>query len=599
VSDDVEPNFSNLGLAPGLLHAVESQGYERPTPIQAGAIPALLAGRDVVGQAQTGTGKTAAFALPLLQSLDLAKRRVQAIVLTPTRELALQVAKSVSDYGRHLGGRGATVLPVYGGQPMHIQSGALKRGVHVVIGTPGRVKDLLDRGILSLQDAHFFGLDEADEMLNMGFIEDVEWILDQAPPERQVALFSATFPGRIRGIAEKYLKDPVDVKIADHKLTVPNIEQRVLRAHNSEKSEILDRILEAEDHEAVLVFVRTQLSVEAVTEYLVSCGHQAECVHGGINQSQRETVVKRLRQRRTKVVVATDVAARGLDVDHITLVVNYDLPREAEAYVHRIGRTGRAGRAGRAISFWSPRDRRVLQAIERHCRIRLEPMKAPGLKEILERRRGRLAAKIKSLTEEDLSGFEEYTAKLAEEDGLDMVQIAAALARLAWGDGLLTAPKAKQRPERGPKRYERAPQRNERSPQRNERGPQRNERGPKSDERVPQRAVRRSQPAGAPRPERTSSERHSTGHAVEIVLPAGKRDRLRPEDVVGAIAGESGLPGSVVGSIRILERITFVSLPEAHVDRVIDALSGVKLRGRSLRPRRAHPQVAASARRGR
>jgi len=357
-------HFRDLALNPQLLRAVEELGYEQPTPIQAGAIPPLLEGRDLLGQAQTGTGKTAAFALPLLQRLDIDERAVLAIVLTPTRELALQVAEAVRSYGKHLGKGGVAVLPIYGGQPIHVQRNALRRGVHVVIGTPGRVRDHLQRGTLSLDGVRFFGLDEADEMLKMGFIEDVEWILEHAPDERQIALFSATLPAPIRRVAKRHLHDAVDMKMAHRTLTVPGTEQYAMRVGRHERTEALERVLEAEDYEAVLIFAGTQLATAQLAEHLQGHGYQAECIHGGMNQPQREAVVQRLKGRRTRVVVATDVAARGLDVDHIGLVINFDVPRDPEIYVHRIGRTGRAGAQGISISFISENDAFNLPPIE-------------------------------------------------------------------------------------------------------------------------------------------------------------------------------------------------------------------------------------------
>ncbi|MBL4844082.1 MAG: DEAD/DEAH box helicase, partial [Planctomycetes bacterium] len=540
-----EIKFSDLGLHPDLERAVAELGYETPTPIQARAIPPLLAGRDLLGQAQTGTGKTAAFALPLLQRIDIEKHGVQAIVLTPTRELALQVAEAVRAYGRRLGERGAQVLPVYGGAPYHPQLKALRRGVPVVIGTPGRVKDHLERGSLNLSGVRFFGLDEADEMLKMGFIDDVEWILEQAPKDAQIALFSATMPRPIRRVADRFLTNPADVQIIQKTLTVANCEQLSLRLSGLQaKNFAVERILESEDHEAILIFTRTQMATADLAERLTAHGHAAEAIHGGMNQSNREAVVRRLRSRSTQVVVATDVAARGLDVDHIGLVINFDIPRDQEVYVHRVGRTGRAGRTGKAITFWQPREQRLLRSIERYSGQNMTPFRLPQQHEVLEMRRGRLATQIVALAGEGLEDFSEWVTAFGND--LSPSQIAAAALRLAWGDGPLSVP---PEPERKQRDHHRDRERQER-----------------------------------PRRPRDDSDQ---GPETEIVIPVGRAGRVRPGDIVGAIANEADLPGSVVGNINITERVTFVSVPEKHVERILEALEGVRLRGNVIHPRRA------------
>ena len=523
-----EIRFADLGLAPDLLEAVEELGYETPSPIQAGAIPPLLEGRDMVGQAQTGTGKTAAFALPLLQRLDLERRDVQAIVLTPTRELAMQVAAAVRAYGRHVGTHGVRVLPVYGGQPIHVQRKALQGTVHVVIGTPGRVSDHLRRGTLDLKGVHFFCLDEADEMLNMGFLEDVEWILDHAPEERQIALFSATMPGPIRRVAEKHLKDPADVRIAQQTKTVARIEQSSLKVARHQKNEALERLLNVEDHEAVLVFVGTQRAAAALAEHLQARGFGADCIHGGMNQSQRDAVVRRLRARSIQVVVATDVAARGLDIDHIGLVINYDLPRDPEVYVHRVGRTGRAGREGRSISFWNPREQRMLRSIERFSGQPMKPMRLPDAAELLDRRRERMVERITETAAKDPEAFMAWANEIIESEDLSPVLVAAAALQLAWGEGPLRA-------------------------------------------------------------ESASPEDVDLDDMTEIVLPVGYQNRVKPGTIVGTVAGETGLPGKIVGRINMLERVTFVEVATAYVPQVLEALSGARIGGREIQPRLAHP----------
>ena len=528
MSDDQPARFADLGLAPEILAAVEALGYETPSAIQAGAIPALLEGRDLIGQAQTGTGKTAAFALPMLQRLDMQRRDVQALVLTPTRELAMQVAEAVRAYGRKVGKHGVRVLPVYGGQAIHIQRKALEGTVHVVIGTPGRVRDHLSRGTLDLSGVHFFCLDEADEMLNMGFLEDVEWILEHAPESRQIALFSATMPGPIRRVAKRFLVEPADVRIARETRTVAKIDQLSLRVARHAKKEALERILGVEEHEAVLIFAGTQRMVEEVAEYLQSRGIAAEGIHGGMSQQQRDAVVRRLRGRRIQVVVGTDVAARGLDVDHIGLVINYDLPRDPEVYVHRVGRTGRAGREGRSISLWSPREQRMLRTIERFSGQPMTPMAIPGVEDLLARRRARTVEQLQAIAQDDLGAFLAWADEIGEQLELDATTLAAAALRLAWGD-------------------------------------------------EPLRAKKRDEPA-------------ELLDTIEIVLPIGFRDNLKPGAVVGAIAGETGLPGGVVGRINMLERVTFVEVAAQHVETILEKLEGAQIAGRRITPRLAHPE---------
>jgi ATP-dependent RNA helicase DeaD len=536
MSNDPDIRFADLGLAPELLAAVEELGYETPSAIQAGAIPPLLEGRDLIGQAQTGTGKTAAFALPMLQRLDLSRRDVQAIVLTPTRELAMQVAAAVRGYGRKVGKHGVRVLPVYGGQPIHIQRKALQGTVHVVIGTPGRVSDHLRRGTLDLKGVHFFCLDEADEMLNMGFLEDVEWILEHAAPERQIALFSATMPDPIRRVAERYLRDPADVQFAQPTKTVEKIEQWSLRVVRHEKDLALERLLGMEDHEAVLVFVGTQRAAAALAETLQSRGFGADCIHGGMNQSQRDDVVRRIRQRKIQIVVGTDVAARGLDIDHIGLVVNYDLPRDPEIYVHRVGRTGRAGREGHAVSFWQPREQYQLKSIERFSGQRMQPMRIPGVEELLARQRGRLAEKLTVVAADAPKDFVAWAKEIREAEGIDAETLAAAALRLAWGDEPLYAPES-------------------------------------------------DQPVLDP------------SDVVEIVIPVGRQDRVRPGAILGAIAGETGLPGKVVGRINMRERVTFVEVPAAYAETVMQKLEGIRIGGRTIHARLAHPDGGGGDRR--
>src|SRR5947207_2981556 len=411
-------SFSDLGLTPKLLAAVESVGYEAPTPIQARTIPALLAGKDVIGQAQTGTGKTAAFALPILQTIDLRRAEVQALVLTPTRELAIQVAEAIHTYGKGLGP--LRVLPVYGGQGMQNQIKHLRHGVHVVVGTPGRIMDHLRRETLALDALRICVLDEGDEMLRMGFIDDVETILREMPDQRQMALFSATMPPAIRKIAERHLRDPETIAIETQTVTVAAVDQRYLNVTERQKLDALISVLEVESPEAALVFVRTKNSAAQLTERLQARGYAAEAMHGDMSQQSREVVIRRLRDGLVEIVIATDVAARGLDVERITHVINHDVPFDAESYVHRIGRTGRAGRGGTAILFITPRETRLLKSIERFTGHRIIPMRMPSAADVAARRVQSFKRRL--LESSAAEGLEPYLAlveELAEEAGVD------------------------------------------------------------------------------------------------------------------------------------------------------------------------------------
>ena len=517
------PTFADLGLTPPLLAAVTDVGYEAPTPIQARTIPVLLAGRDVIGQAQTGTGKTAAFAIPILQTIDVKRPDVQALVLTPTRELAIQVAEAIHIYGKHLGP--LHVLPVYGGQEMHQQIKRLRGGVHVVVGTPGRVMDHLRRGTLTLDTIRLVVLDEADEMLNMGFLEDVEWILAQMPAERQTALFAATMPPPIRKIAQRYLRDPETIAIETKTVTVAAVDQRYLNVTERQKLDALARVLEVEAPEAALVFVRTKNSAAQITEKLQARGYAAEALHGDMTQQARETVVRRLRDGVVEIVIATDVAARGLDVERITHVINHDVPFDVESYVHRIGRTGRAGRGGTAILFITPRETRLLKAIERFTGQRIAPMRMPSAADVAMRRAQAFKKRLLEATADE--GLEPYLAlveELAEEAGVDMAEIAAAAARLASGGKPITADAMPEAP-------------------------------------------------AAPRVD---------GPMVRLFVDAGRDAGVRPGDIVGAIAGEADIPGHVIGAIDVHAKFTFVEIPSEYVDRVLERMKNVQIRSRPI-----------------
>jgi ATP-dependent RNA helicase DeaD len=532
--------FAELGLAPPLLAAVAEVGYETPTPIQARTIPALLAGRDVIGQAQTGTGKTAAFALPILQTLDPTRARVQALVLAPTRELALQVAEAMHTYGKGVGR--LRVLPVYGGQSMEQQVRRLRGGTHVVVGTPGRIMDHLRRGTLDVDAVRMVVLDEADEMLRMGFLEDVEWILGRLPAERQMALFSATMPPEIRRIAGRYLREPETVQVERQTLTVPTVEQRYLNVNQRQKLDALTRVLEIEAPEAALVFVRTKTGAAELRERLQARGYAAEAMHGDLTQQQREAVVRGLRAGQVEVAVATDVAARGLDVERISHVINYDVPHDAESYVHRIGRTARAGRPGTAILFVTPRETRLLHTIERFTGQRLAPMRMPTAAAVAARRVAAFKQRLLAATAEE--GLESYLAlveELSEEAGVDIAEIAAAAARLATGEKPLHAVAEIEAP---------------------------------------------VQPS-------------ADGGMVRLYLDAGRQAGVRPADIVGAVAGEADIPGHAIGAIDIYERFAFVEVPGQYADQVLDRMQRVKIRSRPVTMKVATPQGEGRPRRPR
>ena len=530
-----EPSFSALGLSEPIARALLDLGYEAPTAIQVETIPHLLEGRDLIGQAQTGTGKTAAFALPILDRLDLTRNRVQAIVLTPTRELAIQVSEAVHSYARHIGR--LKVMPIYGGDSIQKQIGRLKAGMHVVVGTPGRVMDHLRRGTLDFGELRVIVLDEADEMLRMGFLEDIEWILEQAPKERQTALFSATMPKDVRRIAEQYLNDPVTIHVRHKTLTVPTVEQSYIHVPQRQKVDALTHLLETEatEGEAVLIFTRTKIGAADLTEKLQARGYAAESMHGDMNQSQRETVIRRMRAGQVEIVVATDVAARGLDVEHLSRVINFDMPNDPESYVHRIGRTARAGRAGKAILFVTPREVRMLKEIERYTRQRLSPARVPTKADVAARRMALFKERImKSLQEESLDIYLTLVEELAEESGCDMAEIAAASARLAGGDKPLLVP-VEPEPEQLPE---------------------------------------------------------VDGGMVRLFIDAGRNAGIRPGDLVGAIANESGIPGKAIGSIDIYDDFAFVEVPASYRDQVIEGLSGATIRSQVLnaRPATVHDQ---------
>lgn len=548
-----ENQFMNLGLNPDIVRALDDLGYEAPTPIQARTIPPLLEGRDVLGQAQTGTGKTAAFALPILSTIDLTKKLPQALILAPTRELAIQVAEAIRSYSAHLDR--FSVLPIYGGSGYDGQLRALRRGVHVVVGTPGRVMDHMRRGTLKLDDLDTLVLDEADEMLRMGFLDDVKWVLDQTPPERRVALFSATMPRVIRSIATQYLNDPVEVRIKQEAATAATVRQRVRIVPHHHKVEVLTRVLESEPYDAMLVFCRTRNGATEVCDKLRARGVAAEALSGDVPQRRRQQLVDELKDGRVDVLVATDVAARGLDVDRLTHVVNFDAPHGLEAYVHRIGRTGRAGRTGEAILFVTPRERHIIKAIERANNEPLERLLLPTTDEVNARRLERYKEEIASTIGTDAAAPYTEIVRSLVEDGHDPVDVGAAIAAMGQGDEplLLDAPPLWER--------EAVEWRNRRNNQ------DRDDRG------KPRKKSNASNSRG-----RNDGHESHIGHSRRRAdkelfrIEVGADDGVRPGNIVGAIASEAGITGRVIGRIQIESDHSFVELPAGMPDTIFQHL---------------------------
>ena len=557
--------FDGLGLADAVLAAVREVGYESPSPIQRAAIPPLLEGRDLLGQAQTGTGKTAAFALPLLSRLDVKLAEPQLLVLTPTRELAIQVAEAMQTYARHM--KGFHVLPVYGGQGMGFQLHQLRRGVHAVVGTPGRIQDHLRRKTLKLGRLKTVVIDEADEMLRMGFIDDVEDILKHMPEEKQVALFSATMPDRIRRIVDHHLADPVEVRIKAKTATVASVDQRFVEVRGFDKLEALTRILEAEEFDAMLIFVRTRSATTELAEKLEARGLASAALSGEMTQAMRERTVERIKSGKLDIVVATDVAARGLDVERVTHVVNYDVPHDVEGYIHRIGRTGRAGRAGHAILFVTPRERRMLAAIERATRQPITPMRLPTRADVAHRRAAQFKQLITDvLAAQDLVFFEQLVASYEQEHGKEPRQIAAALAYLAQKDRPLLLP-ADVEPAPSRPAFESA------------------------DRGRPHRTTRAERVGAlelyaAPEGRRTRAERRFDravpSGGVRYRVAVGHEHGVQPGNIVGAIANEAGIDSVHIGRIDIFDTHSTVELPEGMPTEIYEQLQKTWVCGQKL-----------------
>ena len=580
--DEPQRAFAALGLGPESLRAVAELGYSLPTPIQEQTIPALLAGEDVIAQAPTGTGKTAAYGFPLVEHLDPDVLHPQALVVVPTRELAIQVAEALHGMGRY---REAVTLPIYGGAPYERQLRALARGVQFVVGTPGRLLDHLSRGTLKLDGIRTVVLDEADEMLSMGFIEDIEAILAAMPQERQTALFSATIPPRIARLAEQYMRAPRHVAVAAREAVAPRVRQVYYEVPFAAKLDALTRILDLEEPDSAIVFVRTRRDADEVAERLNGAGYLAQAIHGEINQAQRERVLGRFRAGNTQLLVATDVAARGLDIPDVSHIINYDLPLDAESYVHRIGRTGRAGRAGEALTMVTPRERRMLMQIEHAIHRRLERLRLPTPADVAARRRAAFREDVLEIL--DAGQLDPYLALVEDlADTHEPAELAAAAFKLAAqareaarpgrGFSWIEAPAAPEQieqaaPERG------AAAEGEESDRRGRPARVGRERGEERDQGFHGPRGRRER---APRP---------TGETTRLFLRVGKRDGVRPADLVGAIANEAGLPGDQIGDIDLYDTFAFVDVPAGAAETVLAALNGTTIRNRPPRATIALP----------
>lgn len=566
--------FSDLNLPAPIQQAIQDQGYEKPSPIQAEAIPALLEGRDLLGQAQTGTGKTAAFALPLLANIDPNNRAPQLLILAPTRELAIQVAEACQDYAKHL--KGVNVVPIYGGQSYPIQLKQLQRGAQVVVGTPGRVMDHMRRKTLSLDALNALVLDEADEMLRMGFIDDVKWVLEQSPPDRQIALFSATMPREVKRVADQHLQDPIHIKIASKTATGENISQRYWIVRGAHKLDAITRILENEPSDGVIIFVRTKNATVELSDKLSARGLRSEALNGDIPQANREKIIDRLRKGKLDILVATDVVARGLDVERISHVINYDVPHDTEGYIHRIGRTGRAGRSGKAILFVAPREKRMLFSIERATKQPIEPMELPSIADINKNRVERFKEKIaETITSQKLDFFSELVADLQKDKDLSIEQIAAAAAFMAQGDTSLILDEAAMAREAKSTHSSSGFDRSERS----ERGGR--ERGGRDrGERGDRRSSRDDKPT--PSKEASQLKDYPEVEMRRFRLDVGRRNQVKPGNIVGAIANEAELESKYIGEIEIREGYSTVDLPADMPKEVMGILKRARVAGRPL-----------------
>ena len=526
-------NFNELNLSKEIQKAIDDMGFEEASPIQSAAIPPLLAGKDVIGQAQTGTGKTVAFGIPAIEKINVKKTETQVLILCPTRELCLQVSEEITKIAKYK--KGINIQPIYGGQSIDRQIQGLKRGAQVVIGTPGRIIDHLERKTLKLNSIELFVLDEADEMLNMGFVEDIEFILETTPAEKQTVFFSATMPRQILDLTSKYQRNPEYVKVVHNELTVPNIEQIYFEVKESNKLEALSRLMDVNNIKLGLIFCNTKKKVDELVEQLQSRGYSADALHGDMRQTQRENVMKRYRAGSIELLIATDVAARGIDVDNIEVVINYDIPYDEESYVHRVGRTGRAGKDGKAFTFVSSRDMYKLRDIQKYAQTKIKAQKVPLLNEVEEIRINEHLAKIKAVIEEDKSDkYVKILEKLTDNEEFTTLDIAAALLKMSLGLG-----------------------------------------DTKRDEFAAGEMTKSF--------DRKSSDRGaSRGDISRLFLSVGHKDNVSPKNILGAIAGETGIPGHLVGEIDIYDKFSFVEIPNDYVQQVIEVMNGNQIKGKRV-----------------
>ena len=547
----VTVTFEVLGLGPELAKAVDELGFESPTAIQEKSIPVLLAGHDMVGQAQTGTGKTAAFALPMLQNLDPEEGQVQGLVMTPTRELAMQIAAAIHDLGRYTDAR---VLPIYGGKSYSHQIRRLREGVEIVVGTPGRILDLLKKGVLSFAGVRFLVLDEADEMLSMGFIEDIEAILSETPDTRQTALFSATMPKEIRALADNYMHEPETITVDPGQVTVENIEQRYYVVPERDKLAAITRLLEAEDVTSALVFTKTRVGADQLADALTARGFTAEALHGELGQQARESVLRHFRQGQTQLLISTDVAARGLDIDDMSHVINFDIPVDIEYYVHRIGRTGRAGKQGVALTLVTPKEGWRLGRIEKYMHQTIPEVSLPSIADVQKRRDERFIDKLAEQLALDDFADERTLAENLVAGGYDPLDLAAAAIQLA------RAGEIKRPVEDIARMRTNTLERDRRD---------------RSERRSPQRSAPRRRP--------TQTRTRNEPGMVRLSLNVGRESGIRPGEIVGAITGTAGIEGKAIGAIKIHDLDTSVDVAQDQVDHVIRRMKGWKIRGQAIK----------------
>jgi ATP-dependent RNA helicase DeaD len=534
--------FAELGLSPTTIKTISELGYEEPTPIQAQSIRLMIEGADIIAQAQTGTGKTAAFALPILEQIDANLNTTQALVLTPTRELAVQVSEAFHSYSKY---KRISVLPIYGGQPIERQLRALERGVQIVVGTPGRVFDHIRRKTLKLGQVRTVVLDEADEMLDMGFIEDLEAILKATPENRQTALFSATMPAPIAKLGQRYMRNPQRITIAAEQMTIPQIRQVFYEVGRRDKFEVLVRVLDFEQPTAAIIFCRTKLEVDSLGQRLTARAYPAETLHGDLSQAQRDRVMERFRSGQVELLVATDVAARGLDIQHVSHVINYDIPLDPESYVHRIGRTGRAGRTGMAITLVTPRERRLWQLIQRVTKAPIQRLQLPTIADVVSQRREAFKERLREVIAKD--GLEPYIV-MAEQmgDEYSPTELAAAAFKLLLGVQLKPSEDKLAESEPEPVGVER--------------------------KRIPARKRGKGKTFG---PERGMTR---------LYIDIGREDGVRPADLVGAIANEADIPGRSIGAIELFDRFSLVDVPSGQSEHVLETLKGIRIRNRKISP---------------